>query len=566
MKLRKKAPIIIGVTFVVMIVFLYITWRIILLGSFDKLEEKNTRRNVERALSALSDELSTLDAMGWDWAAWDDTYTFIEDANSDYIESNLVDETFTTLRLNLMLFINPSGQTVFGKGFDLHEEEEIPLPESLQEHLSPDSFLLHHPDTESSATGILPLPEDPMLIASWPILTSEDEGPIRGALIMGRYLDEAEIKRLAKITHLSLTVRQLDDSGPPPGFQTALSSVSEEKPILVQPLSEESIVGYTLLKDIYGKPILVLRADMPRDIYQQGKATISYLIFSLLAISLVFGVATMLLLEKEVVSPLADLSKTVSSISESADLSARVSARGRNELSSLADEINGMLESLEQSQVEHKRMEEQIKASLKEKEVLLREIHHRVKNNMQVISSLLRLQSEYIKDKKYIEMLKESQNRIRSMAFIHEKLYQSKDLANIDFNRYIKSLTDDLFRSYGVSTDKIALKMDIESVSLGVDAAIPCGLIINELVSNSLKHAFPGGREGEIKIVLRRTDGKEIELLVSDDGVGIPEDLDFRNTESLGLQLVTGLSEDQLQGKIELNRAKGTEFRIRFIA
>ena len=279
-KLRKKAPVIIGVTFVVMIVFLYITWRIVLLGSFTKLEEQNTRQNVERALSALSNELSTLDATGWDWAAWDDTYAFIEDANKDYIESNLVDETLTTLRLNLMLFINSSGETVFGKGFDLDEEEEIPVPQSLQEHLSPDNFLLRHPDTESSVTGILPLPEGPMLIALWPILTSEDEGPIRGTLIMGRYLDEAEIKRLAKITHLSLTVRWLD-SKIPFDFQAAVSSVSEEKPIFVRPLSEESIAGYALLKDIYGKPILILRADMPRDIYQQGQATIPYFIFSL---------------------------------------------------------------------------------------------------------------------------------------------------------------------------------------------------------------------------------------------------------------------------------------------
>jgi len=565
MKLRKKAPIIIGVTFVVMIVFLYTTWRIVLLGSFTKLEEQNTRRNVERALSALSNELSTLDATGWDWAAWDDTYAFIEDANKDYIESNLVDETLTGLRTNLMLFINLSGQIIFGKGFDLDEEEEIPIPQSLQEHLSPDNFLLRHPDTESSVTGILPLPEGPMLIGSWPILTSEDEGPIRGTLIMGRYLDEAKIKRLAKITHLSLTVRRFDDSQMPLDFQAVASSVSEETPILVRPLSEESIAGYALLKDIYGKPILILRADMPRDIYQQGQATIPYFIFSLLAISLVFGVGIMLLLEKEVLSPLADLSKTVSSIGESSDLSARVSVTGRNELSSLADEINGMLESLEQSQIERKRMEEQIKASLREKEMLLREIHHRVKNNMQLISSLLRLQSRYIKDKKYIEMLKESQNRIRSMAFIHEKLYQSKDLANIDFNGYIKSLTDDLFRSYGAN-GKIALKTDIEGVSLGVDTAIPCGLIINELVSNSLKHAFPEDREGEIKIALRRTDRNEVELVVSDDGIGIPEDLDFRNTESLGLQLVTSLAESQLQGKTELNRAKGTEFRIRFIA
>lgn len=267
MKLRKKAPIIIGVTFVVMIVFLYATSRIVLLGSFAELEKQNARQNVERALSALSEGLSALDAMAYDWAAWDDTYAFIEDPNDDYIESNLVDGTFTGLRLNFMLFINSSGQTVFSKGFDLHDEKEIPVPQSLQKDLSPNNSLRRHPDKESSIKGIVSLPEGPMLIASRPILTSEDEGPIRGALITGRYLDDAEIKRLAEITHLSLTVRRFDDSQMLPDFQAAVSSVPGETPILVRPLSEQSIAGYVLLKDIYGKPILILRADMPRDIY-----------------------------------------------------------------------------------------------------------------------------------------------------------------------------------------------------------------------------------------------------------------------------------------------------------
>jgi two-component sensor histidine kinase/HAMP domain-containing protein len=213
---------------------------------------------------------------------------------------------------------------------------------------------------------------------------------------------------------------------------------------------------------------------------------------------------------------------------------------------------------------ERERAKEQIKASLREKEVLLREIHHRVKNNMQVIISLLRLQSDYTKEKQYSEMLEDSQSRIKSMALIHEKLYQSEDLTNIDFNGYVKDLGNRLFGSHGVSPEKIALNIEIEDVSLGLENAIPCGLIINELVSNSLKHAFPQEREGEIRITLRSINGDEIELTVSDNGVGIPEDLDLRNTESLGLHLVTILSEDQLDGKIELNRTGGTKFHIQF--
>ena len=210
-----------------------------------------------------------------------------------------------------------------------------------------------------------------------------------------------------------------------------------------------------------------------------------------------------------------------------------------------------------------KQAEEQIKASLQEKEVLLKEIHHRVKNNMQIITSLLNLQGGYIEDEKYSEMFRECQNRIRSMAIVHEKLYQSENLANIDFAEYIRSLASTLFQTYE-AYGKIALKMNVEDISLSIDSAIPCGLILNELVSNSLKHAFPEGKEGEIKITLRSADENEIELIVSDNGVGIPEDVDIRNTESLGLQLVTTLAENQLDGEMQLNRTEGTEFRIKF--
>ncbi|VVB89451.1 Methyl sulfide methyltransferase-associated sensor [uncultured archaeon] len=213
---------------------------------------------------------------------------------------------------------------------------------------------------------------------------------------------------------------------------------------------------------------------------------------------------------------------------------------------------------------ERKKAEEQIRSSLAEKEVLLREIHHRVKNNMQIISSLLSLQSEFSKDSTFIEMFKESRNRITSMALIHEKLYQSQNFTKIDINGYIKDLVNGLFQSYGISTSKIALNLQVEDVPIGIDSAIPCGLVINELVTNSMKYAFPGDKRGELKIILHSIGDNMIELVVSDDGVGIPKDMDLHNVKSLGLHLVTILSENQLQGEIHLNLDKGTEFRIKF--
>ena len=213
---------------------------------------------------------------------------------------------------------------------------------------------------------------------------------------------------------------------------------------------------------------------------------------------------------------------------------------------------------------EGKSAEEKIEASLKEKEMLLREIHHRVKNNMQVISSLLWLQSGYITDKKYLEMFRDSQNRITTMSLIHEKLYRSKDLSKIEFNEYIRDLANGLFQSYGVKSGSIELIINVENVSLGIDHAIPCGLIINELITNSLKYAFPENKKGEIKVSLHLINENMVELAVSDNGMGIPCNVDFRKTESLGLRLVTILAENQLQGKIDLDRSRGTEFKIKF--
>ncbi len=254
---------------------------------------------------------------------------------------------------------------------------------------------------------------------------------------------------------------------------------------------------------------------------------------------------------------LLDMFRIMDDQARTGDMNLRVPVEPFTEVGQIAARYNWVMEALQKTTAK-------TEASLKEKEVLLREIHHRVKNNMQVISSLLKLQSRNVKDKQQIEMLKESQNRIKAMALIHEKLYRSKDLANIDFNDYIKNLINDLFLSYKVSTGKVALKMNIETVSFGIDTAIPCGLIVNELVSNSLKYAFPEGKDGEIKISLRTLEEGDIELIVSDDGIGVPKDLDFRNTESLGLRLITNLTEKQLQGKVELNRNKGTEFQIKF--
>lgn len=209
-----------------------------------------------------------------------------------------------------------------------------------------------------------------------------------------------------------------------------------------------------------------------------------------------------------------------------------------------------------------KNMQSVIEASLKEKDVLLKEIHHRVKNNLQIIISLLNLQSGYIKDEYTLKAVQDGQNRVRSMALVHEKFYQAEELTEIDFGEYASKLCSYLYQSYGDKTDRIEIKVTGDHVGLDMDTAMPCGLLVNEVVSNAYKYAFPGSVTGTITIDLKRVD-KKVTLKISDSGVGLPDSFDVEKAESLGLQLIQALT-SQLDGELKVSREKGTTFEVTF--
>ncbi|MEH1918518.1 PAS domain S-box protein [Nostoc sp.] len=226
-------------------------------------------------------------------------------------------------------------------------------------------------------------------------------------------------------------------------------------------------------------------------------------------------------------------------------------------------EYGSVLVAIHQDITEQKQAEEKIKASLKEKEVLLKEIHHRVKNNLGIVSSLLQMQCRRTQDPVVTAILRDSQNRIASIALVHEKLYRSEDLADIDFAQYIPDLTTHLFDSYNVSSSQIKLNIQVDNASLDIETAIPCGLIINELVSNALKYAFVGNRGGKIEVKFYQKSESNLILIIKDNGVGLPENFDSKKTKTLGITLVQGLVK-QLRGKLEIDSQQGTEFKITF--
>jgi PAS domain S-box-containing protein len=214
---------------------------------------------------------------------------------------------------------------------------------------------------------------------------------------------------------------------------------------------------------------------------------------------------------------------------------------------------------------DRKQAEDKIKASLAEKETLLKEIHHRVKNNMQVISSLLQLQSGFVKDKQDVHLFRESQDRIKSMSLVYNKLYQSHDLANINLKDYLTELVENLVRAYNLSSDQVGIAIDVDNTVIGLDLAIPCGLIANEIVVNSLKYAFTDGRKGLIHLSAHTSGSGEIEIKIGDNGVGLPENAGPGTTRTLGMILIQTLVQEQLCGKVQINRNCGTEYVINFM-
>ncbi len=300
------------------------------------------------------------------------------------------------------------------------------------------------------------------------------------------------------------------------------------------------------------------------------------LVVFLLGMGLLYGLSTL------VTQPLRQMAETVRRISEG-DLTRRAKISSRDEAGQLATSFNGMLDKLAGAQREleaanqtlEQRVEERthrLQASVREKEILIQEIHHRVKNNMQIISSLVNLQAARIEDPETREMFMVTRDRIRSMALVHEKIYRSKDFARIDFVDYVRNLVNQILRSSAVPG---AIRAEIEGdpVFLNISTAVPCSLIVNELVSNALKHAFPDGRPGRLTVrVAALDDGRNglavgdtgrFSITVSDDGVGLAPDFDMARTNSLGLQIVSLLVE-QLEGTLEVDGREGSRFSFTF--
>lgn len=494
------------VTPIIIIMVMFVGAKLILLDNFEAMEEQLAASNVKRGLSALASLLSELDNTVRDWAAWDDTYAFIQDPNEKYKESNLVNETFANLEINLIIFINSNGQIVYGTAFNLSALSEMSIPQEFLNLLSANGFLWNHTDIESSITGIVHLKEAPLLIASHPIITSQREGPIRGALIIGRFLDSEAIKELADSVLLPLSITPFNTSTTKIDFQSLhSSSFFEDVPIFTQPINADYMGGYAIIKDAYGNFALTMRVDTPRVFYKQAlNSTIFFVAFLASSIIIIAIIAT-LLIERGFLCRIERLADSIKQLGKNENLSTHLSLEGKDELSLLADAIDNT-------------MNERNKA-IRE---LAAMVGHDLRNPLTGISSAAQyLKKKYgsLIDEKGQEMLEVIEKDVQYSNKIINDLLEYSTTIRLDLRGTTpKSLVTEALSHIAIPKNIQLIDSTQDSLKIKVDVDKMKRVFIN-LIKNAVD-AMPKG--GQLAITSENVNGK-VKFVFADTGIGISE-------------------------------------------
>ncbi|MFC1860569.1 CHASE4 domain-containing protein, partial [Chloroflexota bacterium] len=460
---------------------------------------------------------------------------FIETGDEEYIKSNLVISTFLSLRINLMSFINSSGQSVFSKAFDLDTETVIPISPGLEKFLSGDFPLLEQTGTEVSKSGIILLEEAPMIITAQPILTSQDMGPARGTVIFGRYLDSIEIDRLSQLTLLNISICPINDVHLYPDFTKSLQPLLTGTPIFVNALSQQQISSYVLIEDIYGNPALVIRIVMPRDIYQQGQDNIATYTLMILGISLLCAGGFFLILQGSVFSRLTRLIKGIETVVNIKNLSTRLPVDGSDELATVTGTINGMLAALEESATElekryeqEKGLRQEVENEMRRRVEFTRALVHELKTPVTPVMAASELMLEESKGKTERNL---AQIIHRGALNLNRRIDELLDLARSEIGTLHLDLTptDITQRLKDIVNDATPLALEKEQrLSLELPGPLPVmsvdaerlTQVIQNLINNALKFTPDGGT-----ITLRAiVDEANLVVEVNDTGHGLTKE------------------------------------------
>ncbi len=366
MTLRAKTLLIMGLSLLGLMAALYGLTASILTANLARLEEKDVQKNVDRARDAIGESQEKLVTALPSWSQWDDTYEYMRDKNRVYVETNFTDGGLSLMGADAVFLLQPSGAIQFATGYNFKTNKKVALPAEISGRIAQSQLLLAHAAPDSTRTGLIMVGTRPMMIASRPIVTTSGRGPSRGTAVLARFLDE-EIARLEKITHNKITLVALNAANQPADFRLARQHLSASAPVFVQPRGSEIVSGYSVLKDIDGQPVLLLRADVPRDIFQQGQLGVRALLWSLLVAGIAFVMLNLIVLERLVLMRVARLNTRVLDLTKNEghrDQTRRLPVEGSDELAQFATTINGLLAAEETYDAELKASEERLRRAV----------------------------------------------------------------------------------------------------------------------------------------------------------------------------------------------------------